>query len=377
MLKYLCEYNPDSTASTTYHNKLYENDTKTTVHDQLYYNNKYKYTLKSYLNGATIENGYTPTLPISITVTEDPGGTVEATTGYPKKLRFSFQSAGADAARYVDMFYSTKNKRWYVWGETWKYMLQSVRDPVVQWLAEYPSVPAGRTMQQPTYVRTEKVLKDFEFIDNITDEPRKEDVTLAQYTFTFPTLPRTLGELMQFDLSDPETGGYLTTCLALLIYDNYVPQDGELYGDKTSNESLNEVYAMLQYLCDYNPDSSSSTNYHNKLFESDTKTFVHDRLAYNDRYKYTLNSYKNGASVSNEYTPDQPVSITVNEYPYSMGEATAGRPKQIRFTFTSAGADGDRFLEAFYDGPNNRWFIYGTTWKYPLSAVRDPVPDEF
>ena len=377
MLKYLCEYNPDSTASTTYHSKLFANDTKKVVHDQLYYNNRYKHTVNSYKNGATVENGYTPTLPVSITVTERPIAG-ETPKGYPKTTRFTFNSSGADGERFIDMFYSTKNSRWYVFGNTWKYLLMAVRDPVTQWIrVDDPSIPAGRKMEKPTYTKSEKVLKDFTYIDGKTGEKKTETVHLNQYTFTFKTIPHTLGELMQFDLSDPVTGGYLLTCLAILIYDGYVPQNGELTTEPSKNESLEEVYKMLQYLCAYDPASNASTNYHNKLFPNATKQMVHDRLAYNDRYKYTINSYKNGATPENEYTPTLPVSITITENVYDLGEAQVGYRKLQRFLFNSSGADSDRFLDAFYDAANKRWFVYSNTWKFLLEAVRDPVPTEF
>ena len=377
MLKYLCEYNPESTASTTYHNKLFANDTKTTVHDQLYYNNKHIYTINSYKNGATIRNGYTPTLPISITVT-DYNDTFEAVKGYPERHRYWFTSAGADGERYIDLFYSTKNNRWFVYGETWKYLLMGVKDPIVQWIRKADSsVPAGRKMEQPTYTKGEKVLKDLTYIDGKTGERKTETVHLAQYTFTFKTVPQTLGELMQFDLSDPETGGYLLTALALLIYDNYVPANGELTSTPSKNATLEEAYKMVKYLSEYDPGSSASTNYHNRLDPNPTKQFIHDRLAYNDRYKYTFNSYKNGATPENEYTPAAPVSITVTEYVYELAQGGEGYPTVRRFMFNSSGADSARFLDAFYDGPNQSWFIYGNTWKFPLEAVRDPAPTEF
>ena len=377
MLKYLCEYNPDSTASTTYHNKLFANDTKTTVHDQLYYNNKYIYTINSYKNGATIRNGYTPSVPISITVT-DYNETLSAVKGYPERHRFYFSSAGADGERYIDMFYSTKNNRWYVYGETWKYLLMGVKDPIVQWIRPVDSsVPAGRKMEQPTYTKGEKVIKDMEFIDGETGEKKKETVHLAQYTFTFKTLPQTLGELMQFDLSDPEIGGYLLTALSLLIYDNYVPANGELTSTPSKNATLEEAYKMVKYLSEYDPGSSASTNYHNRLDPNPSKQFIHDRLAYNDKFRYTFNSYKNGATPENEYTPTLPVSITVTEYAYELAQGGEGYPTVKRFTFQSSGADSDRFLDAFYDAPNQSWFIYGNTWRFPLEAVRDPVPTEF
>ena len=377
MLKYLCEYNPDSNLSTTYHNKLGATDTKQFIHDRLAYNNKYKYTINSYKNGATVLNGYTPITPVSITVT-DPKITSQEVKGYPTTNRFTFTSAGADGERFIDMFYSTKNNRWYVYGRSWRYLLEAVKDPYVPWiLVDDPTVPAGRKMEQPTYKKTVKELKDFTYIDGETGEKKTETVYLNQYTFTFKTLPQTLGELKQFDMSDPETGGYLLTCLAILIYDIYVPQDGELTSNPSKNATLEEVYKMQQYLCNYDPDSNAATNYHNRLEPVPTKQFVHDRLAYNEKYRYTINSYKNGATPENEYTPASPVSITVTEYVYDLGEARIGYPKLQRFNFNSSGADSARFLDAFYDTVNKRWFVYSNTWKFLLEAVRDPVPTEF
>ena len=329
------------------------------------------------MNGATTQNGYTPTLPISITVT-DPKITSQEFKGYPTTNRYHFTSSGADGERFLDLFYSTKNNRWFVYGRSWHYMLEAVRDPIVQWIREVdPSVPAGRKMEQPTYVKGERVIKDLTYIDGKTGEKKTEDVTLSEYTFTFKTVPQTLGELMQFDLSDPQTGGYLVTCLLLLTYDIYEPENGELTSSPSKNAKLEEVYKMLQYLCDYDPDSNASTTYHNKLFPNPTKQFVHDRLAYNDKYKYTINSYKNGATPENEYTPDEPVSISVIENVYELAQGGEGYPTMQRFLFYSSGADSVRFVDAFYDQANKSWFINGNTWKFPLEAVRDPVPTEF
>lgn len=380
MLKYLCEYDPTSTASTTYHNTLFATDTKQFIHTQLFYNNRYKYTLNSYKNGATIFNSYSPDLPVSITVT-DKKEILEGSTGYPARHRYYITSAGADTERYIDLFYSTRDKsniRWYVYGRTWRFLLESVKDPIVQWIrVDDPSIPAGRTMEQPTYKKTQKELKDFTYIDGETGEKKTETVYLNQYTFTFKTLPQTLGELMQFDLSDPETGGYLLTCLAILVYDIYTPKDGELTTEPSNNEKLEELYKMLQYLCDYDPDSNASTNYHLKLFPTATKQFIHSQLAYNNRYNITINSYKNGATPQNNYQPTLPVSITVTEYVYEVAQGSAGYPKIQRFIFNSSGADNDRFIEAFYDTGNKRWFVYGESWKFLLESVRDPAPTEW
>ena len=82
------------------------------------------YIPRSYFNGCTVENDYTPSLPYSIDVWELAHSKDNYDQGY---LRLFLNSAGADSPRYIDLRLKPSTKQWFLW--EYGGMLSGIRVP--------------------------------------------------------------------------------------------------------------------------------------------------------------------------------------------------------------------------------------------------------
>ncbi len=96
---------------------------KSFIKDRFMQNKKYPYIAKSYMGGATPENGYTPDIPYTIEVKDNPYSYTE--DGYAKLL---LKSGGADSERPI-MLRKMKTGRWVLWSDTVLGILSDIREP--------------------------------------------------------------------------------------------------------------------------------------------------------------------------------------------------------------------------------------------------------
>ena len=80
-----------------------------------------KYLPYSYFDGATSENNYTPSMPFTITVQEDPYSYTEE--GYAKLL---IKSSGADQPRPIKLRQKGK-EQWFQWEQ---FLLSDIKPPI-------------------------------------------------------------------------------------------------------------------------------------------------------------------------------------------------------------------------------------------------------
>ncbi len=166
---------------------------------------------------------------------------------------------------------------------------------------------------------------------NASSQPQKP--TGAQ-TFVFSALPESLAELQALPeaaLSTPFQTAALTVC-ALCAY-AAVPQIG---------------LEMLNFLKGPQPLSTMQTQ------------FLRDRFMDGKHIPF---SYFEGAVPSNNYTPDQPFTVTVKTNPYSYqseGYATV--------YIHSGGADSDRSVQLRQKG--NQWFLWE---QFLMVGIRTPA----
>ena len=80
-----------------------------------------QYVPFSYFAGATVENNYTPSTPLSITIKDDPYSYAE--DGYAKLL---IQSSGADQPRPIKLRRKGQT-HWFLWEQ---FLLSDIRQPV-------------------------------------------------------------------------------------------------------------------------------------------------------------------------------------------------------------------------------------------------------
>lgn len=85
---------------------------------------KGSYVVDSYFKGATVENGYTPTEPYTVTVTENPYS--YANEGYAKLF---IASSGADSPRPIIMRLKPSTGEWFLWEQL---LLAGIREPATE-----------------------------------------------------------------------------------------------------------------------------------------------------------------------------------------------------------------------------------------------------
>ncbi|MBO6060888.1 MAG: hypothetical protein J6P98_02045 [Clostridia bacterium] len=70
------------------------------------------YVLRSYFEGTSPENDYTPSLPYTIKVMEHAPSRDNYSQGY---LRLYLRSSGADSERFIDLRHKPSTDQWFVW----------------------------------------------------------------------------------------------------------------------------------------------------------------------------------------------------------------------------------------------------------------------
>ena len=82
------------------------------------------YVIRSYFNGSSPQNNYTPAQPYSVTVFENPYSRDAFGEGY---ITLYINSTGADSPRQVKLRLKPSEGRWYLWEQ---YLLPDIRKPV-------------------------------------------------------------------------------------------------------------------------------------------------------------------------------------------------------------------------------------------------------
>ena len=163
-----------------------------------------------------------------------------------------------------------------------------------------------------------------------------ENFTAKRETFTFTALPESLAELQatpEADLDTPFKTAALTVC-AICAY----AADREIGTE------------MLNWLRGPRPLSGGDISFLNDRFR-DGKTYVPF-------------SYFKGAKPDNDYTPDEPYTLTIFTNPYS--DANEGYMKVF---LESGGADNPREIVLRQRGSDGKWFLWD---QFILVGIRDP-----
>ena len=99
---------------------------KASINDRMKQNDKWPYIGKSYFGGATPDNDYTPTTPLSIEVKDNPYS--YENEGYARLL---LHSGGADSDRILTLR-KMKDGRWVIWSDSIIGLLADIRKPESQ-----------------------------------------------------------------------------------------------------------------------------------------------------------------------------------------------------------------------------------------------------
>ncbi len=159
-----------------------------------------------------------------------------------------------------------------------------------------------------------------------------------EYTVVFSQIPESLEQLTateQGALTAPEHTAALTVA-ALCVY----PKD------------RNAALEMLSYL----KGPSGLSEYE--------KQFLADRFRDKD---YVPRSFFAGASPANNYTPSQPLTVTLSENPYSRDNLNDG---YLKLWVQSGGADSPRQITLRTKPSTGQWFLWE---QFLLADIRIPT----
>ena len=161
-------------------------------------------------------------------------------------------------------------------------------------------------------------------------------ITSKRETFTFNALPESLAELQALPEAELDTP-FKTAALAVCAICAYA-------ADKQIGTE------MLNWLRGPRPLSGVDISFLNDRFR-DGKTYVPF-------------SYFKGATPDNDYTPDEPYTLTIFTNPYSDAN-----PGYMKLFLESGGADNPREIVLRQRGSDGKWFLWE---QYILVGIRDP-----
>lgn len=181
-----------------------------------------------------------------------------------------------------------------------------------------------------------------------------ELVKLKELTIEFLALPKNVEDLKLIDRSG-DNGKFVVVALLLASLKTWKKEDEE-----TCSEMMKELLIS----------PTVPNNYSNF-----TKTFVKDRMLQNDKYDFLADAYFDGANPDNGYTPNNPLSITLREYPYAPQLSTMYGPNIYVEKIVSdfKGADSERSVSVYKDPKDNKWYIWSDSYKSLLVDIKTPV----
>ena len=181
-----------------------------------------------------------------------------------------------------------------------------------------------------------------------------ELVKLKELTIEFLALPKNVEDLKLIDRSG-DNGKFVVVALLLASLKTWKKEDEE-----TCSEMMKELL-----------NSPTVPNNYSNF----TKSFVKDRMLQNDKYDFLADAYFDGANPDNGYTPNNPLSITLREYPYAPQLSTMYGPNIYVEKIVSdfKGADSERSVSVYKDPKDNKWYIWSDSYKSLLVDIKTPV----
>lgn len=178
-----------------------------------------------------------------------------------------------------------------------------------------------------------------------------ELVKLKELTIEFLALPKNVEDLKLIDRSG-DNGKFVVVALLLASLKTWKKEDEE-----TCSEMMKELL-----------NSPTVPNNYSNF----TKSFVKDRMLQNDKYDFLADAYFDGANPDNGYTPNNPLSITLREYPYAPQLSTMyGSNIYVeKIVSDFKGADSERGVSVYKDPKDNKWYIWSDSYKSLLVDIK-------
>ena len=336
------------------------------LRDRMTQNDKYRYIGNAYLGGATPGNNYTPTEPITVTLRQSVYDPFSAATDWdPELTQVLISLPGADNDRYC-MLFQDDSGDWKLYGTSWQSLLADVQtaaeDAVLPPEVQRPGSYAHP--QQEPEVQVQRIPAKAAGVDE-NGSPTVIDTSVMEYTFTFSTVPTCYEDIVQYELDSP----YKAMALLFLAYRTWTP------------ENPTDCLEMMDYLTNTAADSGAKDAEGRKLAVPCSQykpwvDFVRDRMRQNEKYRYIGNAYLGGAAPGNDYTPTEPITVTVRQSVYDPYKSAAGAasPELKQVLIHIDGADNDRY-GLFYQDQRGDWRVFSDHWKGLLADVQKPVMD--
>lgn len=135
----------------------------------------------AYFKGATPANSYTPSKPLTFTLEEGPY-IIPAKYGNPERHMVLISFGGDSYQRYCDVYYSTKNSKWFLFLGQWKHLVADFIDPIEEWM------PAPEDMDSSIMLEdsvedidiSEEAILDEQAIDEEVEEELISDEVISE-----------------------------------------------------------------------------------------------------------------------------------------------------------------------------------------------------
>ena len=182
----------------------------------------------------------------------------------------------------------------------------------------------------------------------------KETVDVKQAKISFNRLPSTLEELQAIDRTGAD-GKFITMAMLICAFKTWTPDNPDTC-DLMMRELMN---------------SPTVENCYNEY----SRSFVKERMLQNDKWEYIADAYFDGAEDINAYYPDEPLTITLREYPYLPETSTIYGTKLLidKVVIEFQGADTERSISVYQDPTNSKWYIWSDSYKSMLADIRFPA----
>ena len=189
--------------------------------------------------------------------------------------------------------------------------------------------------------------------ETVTVETATGPEELVQARIVFDGLPETAEELETVDRTG-KNGKFVTAALLIAAYKAWTPESDEACA------------AMMQALM----ESPSAKNVHTAF----TRDFVRERMMQNGKWAYLADAYFDGASPENGYVPDQPLTVTLREYPYAPQLSTIYDTElYVEEIVTGfAGAETERKVSVYEDPADGKWYVFSDSYGGLLADIIEP-----
>ncbi|ORX65031.1 hypothetical protein BCR32DRAFT_272871 [Anaeromyces robustus] len=174
-------------------------------------------------------------------------------------------------------------------------------------------------------------------------------------------LPNTAEQLSWIDRSDDNTGRFLVAALFFCTLITYTP---------SNEKNFDEMMKVLV-------DSPTAKKYNKNYSPFSSQNFKLNLRKRNDgieKYKYLGKAYFKGASPKNQYTPEYPPSVVLEDDKHQEKSNSYGGTELIiyKVKINFAGADSERRLSVYKDKEDGQWYIYGDSFMGFVVDIKRP-----